>query len=56
MAVCLELSGKLHGHHPVFHVLLLHRYLLGSDQVELPEPMISEDADKYMVEALIAHW
>ena len=55
VAVPLEISGKLHGHYPVFYVLLLHKYLLSSDVVEPPAPVIVEDSDEYKVEALIAH-
>ena len=55
VAVQLELSRKLHGHHLVFHLLLLCRYLPGSDGVEPLAPVIIKDADEYKVEALITH-
>ena len=55
VAVHLKLSGKFHGHHPVFHVSLLCRNPLGSDIVETPVLVIIKDADEYEVEALIEH-
>ena len=56
VAVRLELSIKLHKHHPVFHASLLCRYLPGGDGVEPLAPMIVEDVDEHESEALIAHW
>ena len=55
VAVHLKLSGKLCGHHPVFHVSLLHKYLPGGDGVNLEALLIIEDVDEYEVEALIAY-
>ena len=56
VAVYLELSGKLHGHHLVFHISLLLRYLPDVDRVKPTAPIIIDDMDENEVEALIAHW
>ena len=40
MAVCLVLTGKLWGLHPVFHVTLLCRYKPSGDGVEPPPPIV----------------
>ena len=39
VVVCLELTGKLRGLHPVFHISLLRRYELGGDGVKPLPPL-----------------
>ena len=56
VAIHLELSRKLCGHHQVYNGLLLCRYLQVSNGVEPPEPHFVENVDEYKVEAFIAHW
>ena len=55
VAVHLELSRKLCRHCLVFHVLLLHRLLLGGDGVKPPAPVIVKDVAEYEVGAFIEH-
>ena len=52
----MELSRKLFRHYLVFHILLLFRYLIGSDIEQPTVPNIMEDEDEYQVVALIGHW
>ena len=55
VAVHLELTGKLWGLHPVFHVSLLCRYKLSGDGVEPPPPTVVDEEEEYKVKALLAH-
>lgn len=55
VAVRLELSGKLRGVHPVFHISLVRRYTAGGDGVDPPDPVVIDDQVEYEVEALLAH-
>ena len=54
VAVCLALTGKLRGLHPVFHVSLLHRYKPSGDGVESPPPIVVDEQEEYEFEALLA--
>ena len=55
VAVCLALTEKLQGFHPVFHISLLHRYNPGGDGVEPPTPIIVDEEEEYKVVALLSH-
>ena len=55
VAVRLALTGKLWGLHPVFHVSFLRRYKPSGDVVEPPHPIVVDEEDEYMVEALFSH-
>ena len=55
VAVRLELTGKLRGLHPVFHVSLLRRYKPSGDGVEPPPPIVVDEEEEYEVKALLAH-
>ena len=55
VAVCLTLSGKLQGLHPVFHVSLLRRYKPSGDGVKPPPPIVVDEKEEYKVEVLFAH-
>ena len=55
VAMCLALTGKLLGLHPVFHVSLLCRYKPGGDGVKPPPPIIVDDKEEYEVKALLSH-
>ena len=55
VAVCLALTGKLRGLHPVFHISLLCRHKPGGDGIEPPPTIVVDEEEKYEVEALIAH-
>ena len=55
VAVCLALTRKLQGLHPVFQISLLRRYKPGGDRVEPPPPIVVDEEEEYEVEALLAH-
>ena len=55
VTMCLALTGKLRGLHPVFYVSLLHRYEPGGDGVEPPPSIVVDEEEDYKVEALLAH-
>ena len=55
VAVCLALTGKLQGLHPVFHAFLLCRYEPGGDGVEPPPPIVVDEQEEYEVKALLVH-
>ena len=55
VAVCLALTRKLRGLHPVFHISLLRRYEPSGDGVEPPPPIVVDEEKEYEVEALLAH-
>ena len=54
VAVCLALTRKLQGLHPVFHVSLLCRYKPCGAGVEPPPPIVVDKEEEYEVEALLA--
>ena len=55
VAVCLALTGKLQGLHPLFHVSLLYRYKPAGDRVAPPPPFVVDKEEEYEVEPLISH-
>ena len=55
VAMCLALTGKLQGLHPVFHVYLLCRYKSDGDGVKPPPPIVVDKEEEYEVKALLAH-
>ena len=55
VAVCLALTGKLWGLHPVFYISLLCRYEPGGDRVEPLPPIVIDEEEEYKVEALFLH-
>ena len=55
VAVCLALTKKLRGLHPVFHVTLLCRYEPGGDGVKTSPPSVVDDKEEYKVKALFVH-
>ena len=55
VAVCLALTRKLQGLHPIFHNYLLHRYEPSGDGVETPPPIVVDEEEEYEVKALISH-
>ena len=54
IAVCLLLTRKLQGLHPVFHVSLLCGYDPDGDGVEPPTPIIVDEEEEYKVKALLS--
>ena len=55
VAVCLALTRKLRGLHPVFHVSLVFRYKPGGDGVKPQPPIVVDKEEEYKVKALLAH-
>ena len=55
VAVCLALTGKLRGLHPVFFISLLLRYKPGGDRVKPPPPIVADEEKEYKVKALLSH-
>ena len=55
VAVCLALTGKLRGLHPVFHVSLLRKYEPIGYGVEPPPPIIVDAKEEYKVKVLLSH-
>ena len=55
VAVCLVLTKKLGGLHPVFHVYLLRRYKPSGDGVEPPPPIVVDEEKEYEVKALLSY-
>ena len=55
VAVCLVLTGKLRGLHPVFHISLLCRYKPGGDGVKPPPPIVADEEEEYEVKALLSY-
>ena len=52
--MCLALTRKLQGLHPVFNVPLLCKYKPGGDGVETPPPIVMDEEEEYKVEALLS--
>ena len=55
VAVCLALTRKLQGLHPVFHVSLICKYKPGGDGVEPLPPIVVDKEEEYKVKALLLH-
>ena len=55
VALCLVLTRKLRGLHPVFHISLLHRCEPDGDGVKPPPPIVVDEEEEYKVEALLSH-
>ena len=55
LAYRLNMGGRFSRVHPVFHVSLLRRYIIGGDVKPVPEPLEVDNEPEYEVERLVAH-
>ena len=55
VAVCLMLTRKLRGLHPVFHISLLCRYKPSGDGVKPLPPIVVNEEEEYGIRALFSY-